>query len=63
MGRSKNNKNNNTSNGLGQARKETRQERRQRILAEAEAREVCFECSVRENMRVISLLFGDNDDQ
>lgn len=41
MGRSKNNKN--TSNGLGQARKETREERRQRILAEAEARKKCLE--------------------
>lgn len=40
MGRSKNNKNANTS--LGQVKKESREERRKRILAEVEARERCF---------------------
>lgn len=38
MGRSRNSKNGTT--GLGQVRKETREERRQRILADAKAREV-----------------------
>jgi len=40
MGHSKNNKNPTTK--LGQVKKETREERRTRILAEASAREVCF---------------------